>query len=917
MIGQTVSHYRVIEKLGGGGMGVIYKAEDLELGRFVALKFLPEEVAQDPQSLERFRREARAASALSHPNICTIYEIGRHEGRSFIAMEFLDGVTLKHRIGGRRMEIDDVLSLGIEIADALDAAHSAGIIHRDIKPANIFVTKKGHAKILDFGLVKVATGSPTGSETTLATLEVEAEHLTSPGSVVGTVAYMSPEQVRGEELDVRTDLFSFGAVVYEMATGRQAFSGNTSGVIFNTILERSPVPPSRINPEVPSGLEAIIDKCLEKDRDIRFQSAAELRVDLKRLQREIEPKRAVTVDSQNGISFGESVHPSNLQTLAPSSGSVLLAEARRHRGVSISILAILLLVLVAAGVGLRNILGRPTQAINTNNLEIRRVTDHQHVVESGTGVSQDGKWVAYVRRDGEHRTLRVHQILTGSEVSFDLSKSSFVDYGPVFTPDGNFVYYGQTDLANRNNDIAYAIPSLGGVPKQVVIDIWSRVTFSPDGTHIAYLRLNTQTGDDQLLVANADGTDEHVVAHRPTGLNGFLSVSPSWSPGNLLAVAASEFKSGPVSTVQVLTPEGKLIRVLPMPFQVGDLAWLPDNSGLFLTGWSLGGGIWQIWFQPYPKGTPIKISNDLSRYTSLSVTGDGKTLFTLQRQLSSTIYVAEAVALLSGKGNPKLLPISSEQAPGYSVAWTFDGKILQDDVEGHAFISEADGSERKRLVSGERFIASPVACGRQGVLFSRMTEENAGALFLLNRQNGEVKQLTRGKGDFYSGSCTPDGNFIFYNELSNQGTRILRIDSAGGNPVELVRGNIVDGPAVSPDGESMLYIRQEEQGTNAKLKFVVQKLEPGSPLQEMDAPPLSSLVAWTPDGRAISYVAPSATGKDLYMRRLSGGEDIRIAHFAGEPSDIVAYAWSQDGKRIAITRARFNNTDVVKFSGFR
>ena len=921
MIGKTVSHYRVLGELGRGGMGVVYEAEDLKLGRHVALKFLPADMAGNQQAMERFRFEARAASALNHENICTIYEIDEFEGHPFMAMELLKGQPLAERLA-RPLPLDAVLDIGGQVADALDAAHRAGFVHRDIKPANIFLTDRGRAKILDFGLAKLSRSRQEASAATGATMDdPRAALLTSPGSTVGTVAYMSPEQARGEELDARTDLFSFGAVLYQMATARLPFDGPTAAVIFNAILEKSPVPPTRWNPELPPKLDEIILKSLEKDFDLRYQTAAEMRGDLKRLRRDsASAKVASGSSSPSALPSSSASEPAVVPAPAAarqSSGSVLIAEARRHKTTVLATAALVVLLVIAAAFGAYKFLGRSGSPIETHNISIRSLTDHGQVV-GFANVSGDGRWIAYGRREGE-RSLRVKQIATSSEVTVVPPQPGFFGSGATFTPDGNYLYYTHTDAANANINNVYVVPSLGGASRQIVTDVASAVSFSPDGKRMVYRRFIVERGKDQLLLANTDGSDEHVILERQGGVTG-LSADPSWSAsGDLIGVAVGELSKNALGSILVLTPEGKLVKSFALPMFVNGVAWLPDSSGIFFIGAEKSTGLRnQIWFQPYPAGEPFKISNDLNQYQSLSVTADGKSFVTAQVRPTSTIFVGDSPAVLGDKVDWKLIPISTEQSTGLVLSWTAAGKLVQMDQELHTYLTAADGSGRVRVLENDPFAIWPTSCGTGDVVvLARVSENNAVNLWQVNAATGELKQVTNGKDD-QTPSCTPDGKWVVYDGAAAGDSlrHIFKVSIDGGAPVELARGT-VSPPVVSPDGARVAYARLEGQGTSARLKFVVQKLEGGTPVQEIEAPANSTTIGWTPDGHGLTYLRIVAAACNLYMQPLAGGAPVQLTHFDTEPSLVQAYAWSRDGKKFAVARARFNNTDVVQFSNFR
>jgi Tol biopolymer transport system component/predicted Ser/Thr protein kinase len=876
MIGQTLKHYKIVSRLGSGGMGDVYVAEDTKLGRKVALKVLPPEMAADAERRTRFEREAKAVAALNHPNIVTVYSVEQAADLHFITMELVEGRTFSALFEEKRLPLNELLSHAIDLADAVTGAHRKGITHRDLKPDNVMLADDGRVKVLDFGLAKLAEDlSPEEQQTALPTRTVTQE-----GKILGTVAYMAPEQAEGKPADTRSDIFSLGVILYQMATGERPFKGDTSISTITSILRDTPQSITRVNRSLPRHLGRIVKKCLEKNPELRYQGAQDLRNDLQGLREELQSGELQATD-------------------------VYLPAAQTRPRQTWLVAALAIVAVAAIAIAVVQFTGRraaeePTASPGAllQGMEITRLTATGESSEAT--ISPDGRYVAYVAIESGEPGLWVTQISTGSKVQI-VPPADVGLWDPIFSPDGDFVYYCRYEEPAPRPSL-FRIPTLGGTPRKVLDDIDGRVSFAPDGRRFVFNR--SSPAKDSLIVANVDGTEQKVVAARdaPEGYD-----DPTWSPdGTTIAASLITFAAGPQATVVAVPAEGGDERRLTEQtwLGVGEMAWLPDGSGLIVTASDVNST--QLWEIRYPGGETRRVTNDLNSYHGVGLTADGSILVT---QLNESSFNLWTLSLEDG-AQPVQITSRVKSDDGDTIDWTPDGRIVYDSTQGgnlDVWISNADGSDATQLTSDQALNAAPTASpdGRYIVFLSN----RAGTVnvWRMDMDGANPRQLTRGTLDVEP-VVTPDGQWVVY--LQPASGRLYKVPIDGGEPVE-IRDRRGGAPALSPDGKLIAVGTFYEDRGRWLLDIV--PFEGGDPIRTIDREGMQD-VAWAPDGQALTYGHTTSGVENIWSLPLDGGDPVQLTHF--EADYIQGYSWSSDGKRLALSRGR-TTQDIVLLKNFR
>jgi serine/threonine protein kinase/sugar lactone lactonase YvrE len=926
--GAQLGRYEVHSLLGAGGMGEVYFAIDTILKRPVALKVLSPEFTSNKDRLRRFEQEARATSALNHPNILTIYDIGQLDSIYYMAAEFVDGTTLRQSVSQARLNVIEVLDVAVQIAAALNAAHQAGVVHRDIKPDNIMLRKDGIIKVLDFGLAKLLEGKSQQFASPEASTATAID--TDPGATVGTLAYMSPEQLRGQRIDVRTDIWSFGVVLYEMLTGRLPFDRPTRSDMIVSILEREPSPLSLTTSVACAELHRIVTKSLCKSLPGRYGSVKDLLGDLRRARRNFdlevrqspfiappsggERVAADTAGERLAINTAEKkTHTNSLEDRPLTSGiGDLLDEVKLRRGVLIFLLAGTILIVSGViyrqrGLSVDDKVVEPAQKMRftplATNGDVR-----------GASISPDGKYVAYIAESGGRQSICIRQISTSSDIE-KIAPSPEKYWGISFSRDGSYLYYIKQE---RGAGTLYQVPVIGGNERRLISNVGSTVTFSPDGKWLAFVRDHPKEGATKLIVASADGAAERELGTRTRPelftLGGDIPSGPAWSPDGTEIACPVLSTGGLLHTdlVSVRVGDGFEHRIGNRQWRLmGQMAWVRDGRGLIVNALEPDSSRFQLWFLPYSGGEPRRITNDPNFYEALSLSADSASLVTLQASELSGIWVAPSGGAKRAWQN---IPIRYTGSDG--IGWTPDDKILYaSNMTGYPKIWEmnSDGSAQRQLTFGDYADVEPDISrdGRHVCFVSYRTGQ--AHIWLMDSDGSSPRQLTNGNYEDSPG-FSPDGLWVIYHSIEAGRDGLRRVRLTGGEPVTLTDAE-AQRPVASPDGTRVACFLRDQPLSPWKLAII--PLRGGAPEKLFDmqtgVSPIRSPLRWTSDGRSLTYVVNSGGVSNLWQQPLDGGPATQITLF--EEGQIYSFTLSPDGKHVACVRGSVVR-DLVLINNF-
>ncbi len=902
--GTKLGRYEIRAKIGEGGMGEVYLAEDTQLHRKVALKILPTEVAANRDRMRRFNQEATSAAALNHPNIAHIYEIGEADGVHFIAMEFIDGVTLRLRLK-RGMRLGDALDVTTQIASALAAAHRAGIIHRDLKPENAMLTAEGYVKVLDFGLAKL-TEHPAANSAASTLIN------TDPGMIIGTAQYMSPEQARGLDMDARTDIWSLGVVLYEMITGRTPFEGATKSDMIASILEREPRPLTSHSPDLPTELWRIVKKALRKDQEERYQTIKDLGLDVKNLRREMELEAELEYSAQPTLISGTATSgrrsalsgaaPATIEGSHPASSAEYIAsEIKRHKTGFLVAFGVIVLALAVLGFGIYKYVSRLSAP--SAPMKLTRLTTNGKAGFSA--ISPDGRYVIHTVRDAGGESLWMRQVATLSSVQI-VPPSDKWFMGATFSPDGNYIYYVAGEKGSEISSL-FQIAVLGGAPKKLIDDLATPITISPDGKQAAFIRSDISKGEDSLIIASLDGAGERkLVTRKPPNYFVTYEGAPAWSPDGKSIVYASYIQGKGnlyqtnVFGVNIADGTEKALPSSQKWDWIDCLAWLRDGSGLLINAIELGGQSSQIW-QLSSGGEARRITNDLNNYSGIDLTADSNTLVTSQFNRTSNIWIAP------GGDSSRARQITSGTTNYRSLESTPDGKLVFE-LGSDIWTIEADGSGQKQLTFEGRNNRMPSVCASGYIVYSS-NRQGGRRIWRMNLDGSNQKQLTSGDMENFP-NCSPDGKWVIYANGSSGVQTVWKVPIDGGNAVQLT-DRFSGRPIISPDGK-LIAIKYVNDPSSRKIVMALIPFEGGEPVKLLDIS--GFFVHWSHDGRALQYIDSRGGSSNLWSQPIDGGPPKQLTDFKGDT--LFSFAWSTDGKQLAVSRG-VDAEDVVLINNFR